>query len=70
MPCTAGWIRPVILLPDEYSTWSRERLEVVLLHEMSHIRRMDIVPHLLSEVARVIYWFNPLVWLAAARLAR
>ena len=68
MPCTAGWIRPVILLPDEYSTWSSERLEVVLLHEMSHIRRMDIVPHLLSEVTRVVYWFNPLVWLAAARL--
>jgi len=68
MPCTAGWIRPVILLPDEFSTWSSERLEVVLLHEMSHIRRMDIVPHLLSEVTRVIYWFNPLVWLAAARL--
>ena len=68
MPCTAGWIKPVILLPDEYSTWSRERLEVVLLHEMSHVRRMDIVPHLISEVARVIYWFNPLVWLAAARL--
>jgi len=68
MPCTAGWVRPVILLPDEYSLWSRERLEVVLLHELSHIRRMDIVPHILSEIARVVYWFNPLVWLAAARL--
>jgi HEAT repeat protein/beta-lactamase regulating signal transducer with metallopeptidase domain len=68
MPCTAGWMKPVILLPDEYSTWSRERLEIVLLHELSHIRRMDIVPHVLSEIARVIYWFNPLVWLAAARL--
>jgi HEAT repeat protein/beta-lactamase regulating signal transducer with metallopeptidase domain len=68
MPCTAGWLRPVVLLPDESATWSPERLEVVLLHELSHIRRMDIVPHLLSEVARVVYWFNPLVWLAAARL--
>ncbi len=68
MPCTAGWIKPVILLPDESSSWSRERVEVVLLHELSHIRRMDIVPHVLSEFARVVYWFNPLVWLAAARL--
>jgi HEAT repeat protein len=68
MPCTAGWVRPVILLPDEHSDWAPERLEVVLLHELSHIRRMDIVPHLLSEFARVVYWFNPLVWLAAARL--
>ena len=68
MPCTAGWIRPVIVLPDGYESWSRERIEVVLLHELSHIRRLDIVPHILSEVTRVIYWFNPLVWLAAARL--
>ena len=68
MPCTAGWIKPVILMPDESEAWSRERVEVVLLHELSHIRRMDIIPHVLSEIARVIYWFNPLVWLAAARL--
>lgn len=68
MPCTAGWLRPVVLLPDESSAWSLERLEVVLLHELGHIRRMDIVPHLLAEVTRVVYWFNPLVWLAAARL--
>jgi HEAT repeat protein/beta-lactamase regulating signal transducer with metallopeptidase domain len=68
MPCAAGWIKPVIVLPEGYETWTRERLEIVLLHELSHIRRMDIVPHILSEFARVIYWFNPLVWLAAARL--
>ena len=68
MPCAAGWVRPVILLPDEHAGWTRERLEIVLLHELSHIRRMDIVPHVLSEFARVLYWFNPLVWLAAARL--
>ena len=34
MPCTAGWLKPVIVLPDGYETWSRERLEVVLLHEL------------------------------------
>jgi HEAT repeat protein/beta-lactamase regulating signal transducer with metallopeptidase domain len=68
MPCTAGWLRPVILLPVESRRWTRERLEVVLLHELGHIHRMDIVPHLLAEMTRILYWFNPLVWLAAARL--
>lgn len=68
MPCTAGWIRPVILLPAEAGAWTPERLEVVLLHELSHVRRLDIVPHLVSELAVVIHWFNPLAWLAAARL--
>jgi HEAT repeat protein/beta-lactamase regulating signal transducer with metallopeptidase domain len=68
MPCTAGWLRPVVVLPDESRTWSPERMEVVLLHELGHIRRMDIVPHLIAEMTRIVYWFNPLVWLAAARL--
>ncbi|HEX7121236.1 MAG TPA: HEAT repeat domain-containing protein [Gemmatimonadaceae bacterium] len=68
MPCTAGWLRPVVLLPDECLDWDPQRLEIVLLHELGHIRRMDIVPHLAGEVARVVYWFNPLVWLATARL--
>lgn len=68
MPCTAGWLRPVVLLPDDCLDWDPQRLEVVLLHELGHIRRMDIVPHLVGEVARMVYWFNPLVWLATARL--
>jgi hypothetical protein len=40
----------------------------VLLHEMAHLRRADLVPHLIAQVATALYWFNPLVWMAGRRL--
>ena len=50
------------------SAWSRERLRIVLLHEMAHIRRRDSLTQALAELAFCLYWFHPLVWLALRRL--
>ena len=52
----------------EAAHWSHERLHIVLLHEMAHIRRRDCVTQALAELAGSLYWFNPLVWLAIRRL--
>ncbi|GAB5512293.1 M56 family metallopeptidase [Rhodopirellula baltica] len=68
MPCAAGIFRPVILLPTECLTWSQERLRSVLLHELAHVVRRDLLTQSLAEICRAIYWFNPFVWLAVARL--
>jgi len=64
VPLAAGVWKPVVLLPASASDWSRERLRVVLLHEMAHIRRRDPLTQALAELARCLYWFHPLVWLA------
>jgi HEAT repeat protein/beta-lactamase regulating signal transducer with metallopeptidase domain len=69
MPCTSGWRRPVIILPESALDWDDERRELVLLHELAHIRRGDILWHLIAQVAIAIHWFNPFVW-AAARCLR
>ena len=68
MPCAYGWLHPVVVLPAEARDWSWDRLEVVLLHETTHIRRGDYVTHLLAEFARVLHWYNPLVWVASRLL--
>ena len=65
---TWGLFRPKILLPDGAETWSVERREVVLAHEIAHIRRRDWALQIVAEMLRAFYWFNPLVWVACRRL--
>lgn len=65
---TWGAIRPVILLPIDANTWSTDRIELVLAHEMAHLVRNDWLVQFFAEVARAINWFNPLFWVACTRL--
>jgi beta-lactamase regulating signal transducer with metallopeptidase domain len=68
VPITCGIRRPVIVLPADAFTWSEERANVVLLHEAGHIRRQDCLVQHLAQITRALHWFNPLTWIAAARL--
>ncbi|MGH9665875.1 MAG: M56 family metallopeptidase, partial [Bryobacteraceae bacterium] len=68
MPLTFGVWRPVILLPPEAATWSAERTRVVLLHELVHVDRLDWLMQIVAQLACALYWFHPLMWVAAARL--
>ncbi len=67
---TWGTIAPVILLPADAPSWSAERIRLVLVHEFAHLMRRDWLIQLAGEVARAINWFNPLFWIACARLRR
>ena len=70
IPMTWGLRRPVILVPTGSAAWSEESKRSVLLHELGHIRRGDCLVHLLGRLACVVYWFHPLVWLAARQLRK
>ncbi len=69
-PLTYGLLRPVILLPEDAEGWDAERLDMVLCHEFTHIRRFDSVLKKLSVLALCVHWWNPAVWLMAALLDR
>jgi beta-lactamase regulating signal transducer with metallopeptidase domain len=68
MPFACGTLHPTIVLPVESEGWSPERRSAVLLHELAHVRRRDLVGHTLGRIACAVYWFHPLVWTAAKRL--
>ena len=68
MPVTSGVIAPVVILPDSAEHWDADRRRAVLMHELAHVRRRDLVFHMISRIATAFYWFNPLVWYASRKL--
>lgn len=66
---TWGMRRPHILLPAEAANWPAHRLRIVLAHEFAHVARRDWGWLMAIEVARAVYVWHPLMWVAA-RAAR
>ena len=67
-PVTAGLWRHTIILPSYARQWSRQLLEMSLVHELAHVRRRDVCWYTLGAVAAAINWFNPLVWMCRRRM--
>ncbi|MBN2180627.1 MAG: M56 family metallopeptidase, partial [Sedimentisphaerales bacterium] len=68
-PAVFGVFRPVLLMPKGYlSKLSRKDAEHMLLHELAHIKRGDPVVHSFYLLLQIVYWFNPLLWLARRQL--
>lgn len=62
VPVLWGVTKPVLLLPPDVVTWPIERLRVVLLHELAHLKRYDGVSLILTRLAVSLFWFHPLAW--------
>ena len=73
VPLAYGLRRPVILLPaaalEGGREWAPAQLRDVLRHELAHVARNDWPVQLVARIACALYWFHPLVWWGARRLA-
>ena len=59
-PVLVGIVRPMILLPPAALTgWSPDELEMVLLHELAHVRRWDNLVNLLQRLVESLLFFHP-----------
>jgi len=65
-PVTIG---SAIVLPDDYASWDREKLRVVLAHERSHIRQGDFYLQTLAGIYAALFWFSPLGWWLKRKLS-
>jgi beta-lactamase regulating signal transducer with metallopeptidase domain len=65
---TWGAMEPKVVLPAGSAEWPEQRIRIVLRHELAHIRRGDWFVQMIAQALRIIYWFNPLVWIVCRRL--
>jgi len=70
-PAVCGLFKPIVLMPAALlEKLSREKVKAVLIHELAHIKRADIWVNLLQTLLQIVYFYNPLVWVANAMVRR
>jgi len=63
VPAVVGWLRPVVLVPvGALAGLPPEQVEVILLHELAHVRRHDYLANLLQGIAEALLFYHPAVW--------
>lgn len=67
-PMLVGVFHPAIILPDR--EYTNEQLRAVLLHELTHLRRKDVLVKWLTVLVSALHWFNPIVWLVRREIDR
>jgi beta-lactamase regulating signal transducer with metallopeptidase domain len=68
-PVVCGLFRPLILVPHNLApSLGSRHLRSVLLHELGHVKRGDLWVNLAQTVLQIIYFYNPLLWLANSRI--
>lgn len=63
-PCLIGVINPIIILTENV-IHDHRAIRLALIHEMVHYKQKDNIIRFIELILCAIYWFNPLVWLAA-----
>ena len=70
-PMALGILRPIIVFPaDLVEKLSADKLALVLMHELAHVRRWDNLTMLLHRLVAAILFFHPAVWLCGRMLRR
>jgi Zn-dependent protease with chaperone function len=65
-PCATGLVRGRVLVPREFAAGvAPDERALVLLHEYAHVQRRDPLRALAVVTVQVLFWFHPIVWLAA-----
>ena len=69
VPTVIGWLRPVVLLPAATLTGlSTEQMEMILAHELAHVRRNDFFVNLMQAVVETLLFYHPAVWWISHRI--
>lgn len=68
-PAVVGLFHPMLLLPAGIgSQLTDDELQMILRHELAHLKRGDLWMNFVVTVLQIVHWFNPLLWFAFARM--
>ncbi|MHB8126947.1 MAG: M56 family metallopeptidase [Desulfitobacteriaceae bacterium] len=68
-PSLFGLFNPRILIPEALTDhFTQEQLKFILVHELWHYKRQDILVNWLMQALLILHWFNPLIWYAFRKL--
>jgi beta-lactamase regulating signal transducer with metallopeptidase domain len=69
VPTVIGWLKPLILLPlSTISALKPEEIEMLLAHELAHIRRHDFFVNLMQTAIETLMFYHPAVWWMSHRI--
>jgi peptide/nickel transport system substrate-binding protein len=69
VPMVVGYLKPVILIPiSTLSGLTAKQLEMIVAHELAHIRRFDHLVNLLQTVTEILFFFNPALWWISSQI--
>ncbi|HEX3108782.1 MAG TPA: M56 family metallopeptidase [Thermoanaerobaculia bacterium] len=69
VPTVIGWLKPLILLPmSTMSALKPEEIEMLLAHELAHIRRHDFFVNLMQTAVETLMFYHPAVWWISHRI--
>lgn len=62
VPCVIGYVKPVVLIPTSLLLgMSPQQIEMIILHELAHIRRHDVLVSFVQATIKIIFFFSPAV---------
>ncbi|WP_076417772.1 TonB family protein [Colwellia sp. UCD-KL20] len=66
VPMAIGWIKPIVLIPVSMLTGlTPTQLDMLILHELAHIRRYDYIVNFIQSLVEIILFFHPcVIWVS------
>ena len=71
VPMLIGTLKPLILIPVSLiSRLSSEQLEVIIAHELAHLKRNDFLINIFQSFVDIVFFYHPAMWLFSAQIRK
>ena len=71
VPMIMGTLKPLILIPVSLiSRLSTEQLEVIIAHELAHLKRNDFLINILQSIVDIVFFYHPAMWWFSAQIRK